>query len=74
MHVEMQVYKGILDNVYDVAIKFMNPHDIDKMAESLKRFEEEIKISLACKDDNIVTCRGAWIDTVSQSVSRTISA
>ncbi|KAK9810869.1 hypothetical protein WJX73_003641 [Symbiochloris irregularis] len=48
------VYKGQLDGYKPVAIKFTDPSQTD-------RFIKEVDLLRACRDKNIVECKGAWV-------------
>ena len=55
----MQVYKGRLDEVKDVAVKFFDRAQIDEHAQ--QRFTAEVSLLRAMRDANIVSCMGAWL-------------
>ena len=53
----VQVFKAELDNVKTVAVKFLSGRDLPTM----KQFAEEVDIMRACRDDNVVSFLGAWL-------------
>lgn len=57
------MFKGKLDEVNDVAIKFLNPDIADKTS-SIYQFSREIDIMRACRAVNIVSFMGAWVQQV----------
>ena len=57
----VQVFKAELDKVKTVAVKFHSGQDLPTM----KQFAVEVDIMRACRDDNIVTFLGAWLQQVS---------
>ena len=58
----VQVYKALLDAEEVVAIKFLNPTEINTQAVNRERFKSEIQIMQLCQHKNVIGCIGAWID------------
>lgn len=59
-----QVCKAKLDQVQDVAVKFLHTEGTLYEAESLRRFAEEVALVREAHDAAIVAFRGAWLSTV----------
>lgn len=58
-----QVYKGVLDDVREVAIKFLcDAAYTDEL--TVSRFAAEVQVLKACRDPNVVNCLGAWLQKV----------
>ena len=62
----LQVYKASLDqgteDTREVAVKFLNPAEINgSVASQRRKFEEEITIMRMCEHPNIVGFLGCWI-------------
>lgn len=55
-----QVYKARLDEVKDVAVKFLLPCDLHL----IQQFAAEVDLCRACRDENLVTFTGAWFQQV----------
>ena len=60
----VQVYKALMDDVKEVATKFLNPVS-DAAGLSIKKFAAEVDFLRACRDENIVGFVGAWLQPVS---------
>ncbi|KAK9808198.1 hypothetical protein WJX73_008032 [Symbiochloris irregularis] len=54
-----EVYKGVMDGVYDVAIKLLKPEAISA-TDGIQDFLAEIDVLRACRDEHVVAFRGAW--------------
>ncbi|KAK9812104.1 hypothetical protein WJX73_006928 [Symbiochloris irregularis] len=53
------VYKGVMDGDLEVAVKLMKPEKDDATA-SISKFCAEIDLLRACRDEHIVSFKGAW--------------
>ena len=58
-----QVYKANLDEVKEVAVKFLNP-GVDNDMLSMRTFAAEVDIMRQSRDSNIVGFLGAWLQRV----------
>lgn len=56
------VYKALLDDVMEVAVKFLKNEGAEGVATNLRQFASEVDIMRACRDPHIVNFLGAWID------------
>lgn len=59
----IQVYKGVMDGVYDVAIKLLKPEAVGA-TDGIHNFLAEIDVLRACRDEHVVAFRGAWANEV----------
>lgn len=60
------MFKAILDDQQVVAVKFLNPKEVNpkQVKDATKhrdKFESEVAIMQLCKHHNVVACLGAWI-------------
>ena len=56
-----QVFKAELDKVKTVAVKFLAGQDLP----TIRQFAAEVDMMRACRDNNIVSFCGAWLQQVS---------
>ena len=56
------VYKAVLDDVMEVAVKFLNSDGVDGVATNMRQFASEVDIMRACRNNNVVNFLGAWLD------------
>lgn len=64
-----QVFKALLDNNEEVAIKFLNPSDVGVQEAQRDRFKMEIQIARLCCHEYVVRCLGAYADKVCSTSS-----
>ena len=57
----MQVYKATLDGIKCVAVKYFHMDQLDEAGHG--RFAAEASLLSAMRDQNIVSCVGAWLQS-----------
>lgn len=58
------MFKATLDSSLEVAVKFLDPNELEFTEASRVNFKAEIQIMQLCKDPHVVACLGAWVDKV----------